>query len=145
MAEVPPTDDQNQIINHIPMHTPTKLDLTYSGPAVISSKTAMSYSFKADEIKGIVTYDDGSTQKVTIGSNGFTLSSSTVTNTMNTYKRNRVSMYGYYSEKGITLEDSFQVGVDLKPPHKFTVVYHANSSRFSGGSDVNTVSYLYDA
>lgn len=145
MTGIPPAGDQNQVINHIPMHTPIKLDLTYSGPAVISSKTAMSYSFTADEIKGVVTYDDGSTQEVTIGSNGFTLSPSMVTNTMNTHKNNRVSIYGYYSEKGVTLEDSFQVGVDLKPPHKFTVVYHANSSRFSGGSDVNTVSYLYDA
>lgn len=140
----PPAGDQNQVINHIPMHMPVKLDIKYTGPSIISSKTAMSYTFKAEEIHGTVTYDDGSTQEVTIGSSGFTLSPMKVTNTMNTNKNNRVSIYGYYSEKGVTLEDSFSVGVDLKPPHKFRVVYHANGSRFSGGSDVNTVYYLYD-
>lgn len=144
MNGIPPAGDQNQVINHIPMHKPVSLKVTYSGPKLIESATATRYSFRADQIQGVVTYDDGSTQNVTIGSTGFTLSPQEITNTMNTNGNNAKTVHAYYTEKGVTLEDSFSVRVNLKPTHKFQVVYHANGSTFANGSDTNTIYYLYD-
>lgn len=140
-----PAGDQNQVINHVPMHLPVKLEINYTGPSTISSQTLTSYTFAASQVKGTVTYDDGSTQEVVLGQTaGYTLDPTTVTNMQNTNKNNRLTIHGYYTEKGRTLEDSFSVAVDLKPPHKFKVVYHANGSTFSNGSTTNTIYYVYD-
>lgn len=145
MDGVPPAGDQNQVINHIPMHVPVSLKINYTGPKLIQSATAYNYTFSPEETIGTVTYDDGSTQTVKLGeSEGYSLDPLTVTNMMNTKKNNTLAIHGYYSEKGRILEDSFNVQVDLKPPHKFRVIYHSNGSVFADGKDTNTVCYLYD-
>lgn len=151
MIGIPPAGDQNQVINHIPMHTPISLKVDYTGPALIQSATATSYAFKAEEIHGVVTYDDGSTQDVTLGTTGFSLSPETVTNMMNT-GNNAKTIHAYYSERGVLLEDTFAVNVNLKPAHKFKVVYHANdnvlagkaTAAFADSKKTHTVYYLYD-
>lgn len=151
MIGMPPAGDQNQVINHIPMHTPISLKVDYTGPALIQSATATSYTFKAEEIHGVVTYDDGSTQDVTIGTTGFSLSPETITNMMNT-GNNAKTIHAYYSERGVLLEDTFAVNVNLKPAHKFKVVYHANdnilagkaTAAFADNKKSHTVYYLYD-
>lgn len=145
MAGMPPAGDQNQVINRIPMHMPIKLQVHYTGPATISDHTKTTYTFPAEQVKGTVTYDDGSTAEVVLGeTNGYTIDPLTVTNMMNTGKGNRVAVHGFYTEKGVTLEDSFSVAVDLKPIHKFQLNFDANGASFTNGTTVNSVMFIYD-
>ena len=145
MTGNPPAGDQNQVINHLPMHIPIKLQVHYTGPSSISDHTKASYTFPADQVKGTVTYDDGSTMEVTLGeTSGYTIDPVTITNLMNTGKGNRVAIHGFYTEKGRTLEDSFSVAVDLKPVHKFQLNFDANGATFNDGTRVNSVVFSYD-
>ena len=145
MTGNPPAGDQNQVINHLPMHIPIKLQVHYTGPSIISDHTKTTYTFPADQVKGTVTYDDGSTMEVTLGeTSGYTIDPVTVSNLMNTGKGNRVAIHGFYTEKGRTLEDSFSVAVDLKPVHKFQLNFDANGSSFTNGTVINSVMFSYD-
>ena len=140
-----PMGDQNQVINHIPMHIPVRLQVHYTGPSRISDRTKVSYTFPADQVKGTVTYDDGSTAEVILGQTpGYTIDPMTVTNVMNT-GNGRLPVHGYYTEKGVTLEDSFSVAVDLKPVHKFQLNFDANGSTYTDGTSLNSVMFVYDS
>ena len=65
---------------------------------------------------------------------------------------NAKTIHAYYSERGVLLEDTFAVNVNLKPAHKFKVVYHANdnvlagkaTAAFADNKKSHTVYYLYD-
>ena len=145
MTGMPPAGDQNQVINRIPMHMPIKLQVHYTGLATISDHTKTAYTFPADQVKETVTYDDGSTAEAVLGeTNGYTIDPLTVTNMMNTGQGNRVAIHGFYTEKGVTLEDSFSVAVDLKPLHKFQINFDANGASFDDGAMVNDVMFIYN-
>ena len=139
-----PKGVEKSVINFIPMNEPIQLRLVYTGPEIISDTTVTSHAFTDSEVYGIVTYDDGTTNQVSLSD--LTLSPAVVTNAMNTGD-GKLTVTGYYTERGITLEDNFQVGVDLKPVHKMTIIFKANNTvgiRFSGNAEENRVRYLYD-
>ena len=150
----PPGGDENGVRNLVNMKTPVKLELKYVGPDPISDKKRTDYTFTAgdfDPAKGgdmIVTYDDGSTISISEGNLRFdqvTLSPATVTNDMNTSGGNKLVVTGYYSERGHLVTDSFRVGVDLKPVHKFFIDFNGNGSTFKPAGDVvNHVRFAYD-
>ena len=150
----PPGGDENGVRNLVNMKTPVKLELKYVGPDPISDKERTDYTFTASDFdpdKGgdmIVTYDDGSTISISEGNLRFdqvTLSPATVTNDMNTSGGNKLAVTGYYSERGHLVTDSFRVGVDLKPVHKFFIDFNGNGSTFKPAGDVvNHVRFAYD-
>ena len=134
------------------MRIPVSLEVVYVGDDPISDQSAVKYSFSQNDFaprKGgdiIVTYDDGSTISLSEGTLKFdqlTLSPDTVYNTMNS-GNDRIPVTVYYSEKGRTVSDSFRVGVDLKPIHKFQINFDANGGSFADGSSRNTVMFGYD-
>lgn len=139
-----PRGVEKAVINFIPMHDPIQLRLVYTGPPVISDNTASTYTFTNSDVYGIVTYDDGTTNRVELSD--LTLSPAVITNAMNTGD-GTMTVSGYYTERGITLEDNFQVGVDLKPIHKMTITFKANNDkniRFANNTDTNRVRYAYN-
>ena len=148
----PPGGDQGNTANWINMRIPVSLEVVYVGDDPISDQSAVKYSFSQNDFaprKGgdiIVTYDDGSTISLSEGTLKFdqlTLSPDTVYNTMNS-GNDRIPVTVYYSEKGRTVSDSFRVGVDLKPIHKFQINFDANGGSFADGSSRNTVMFGYD-
>ncbi len=152
LDRTPPGGDENGVKNHIGMHIPVKLEITYVGPDPISSSTLTSYKFTASDFspaKGgdiVVTYDDGSTISLSKGTLDFsqiTLTPGTVTNRMNSGNK-KIAVAGYYSEKGRTVKDTYRVKVDLKPVHKFQLNFDANTGRFETGSQTNSVLFGYD-
>lgn len=141
--------DDHSAQNHIPMRMPVSLDVTYSGPADIRSNTVTSRTFTQNDFKDIVvTYDDGSTAKLSDGSLKFdqlTLSPKKVTNMMNSGKSDAGRVIEvYYTEKGRTLNDTFRVQVHLAGIYKFGVTFDANGSSFSGGGNTNSVKYGFN-
>lgn len=151
----PPAGDQNQVINHIPTHTPIKLEIHYTGDQVIADESIYEYTFTSDQTKATVYYDDGSTAEVSLDTTPeYTISPKTITSKNNSQNGDSFTVRGYYTEKGITLVDSFTVQIKLKPMHEFTVYYHANRGSFTYASgaavnkesttDVNVIKYQYD-
>ena len=147
LVKDPPGGDENGVDNWINVRIPVSLEMKYVGPDPISSKSLTAYQFsQADFADMIVTYDDGTQISLQDGSLNFdqiALSPSVVTNDMNSGK-DKITVSGYYSEKGRTVKDSFRVAVDLKPIHKFQLNFDANGSTFDDGSNRNTVLFGYD-
>ena len=148
----PPGGDLNGMKNWVNVRVPVKLEIKYVGADPISDKKLTSYTFKAsdfDPARGgdmIVTYDDKTTISLSEGTLRFedvVLIPNTVTNVMNS-GINKVGISGYYSEKGRTVSDSFKVGVDLKPIHKFQLKFDANGSTFTDKTSVNIVHFGHD-
>lgn len=148
----PPGGDQGNTANWINMRIPVSLEVVYVGDDPISDQSAVKYTFNQNDFaprKGgdiIVTYDDGSTISLSEGTLKFdqlTISPNTVYNTMNS-GNDKIPVTVYYSEKGRTVSDSFRVGVDLKPIHKFQINFDANGGSFADGISRNTVMFGYD-
>ena len=148
----PPGGDQGNTANWINMRVPVSLDVTYVGADPISDQSAVSYTFNQEDFAPrklgdvVVTYDDGSTISLSAGTLSFdqlTLSPATVYNTMNS-GNDKIPVTVYYTEKGRTVSDSFRVGVDLKPIHKFQINFDSNGGTFSDGSSRNSVMFGYD-
>lgn len=155
LAKDPPGGDQNGVRNWLNMHVPVKLEVVYVGPDPISDKKVTQYTFSAadfDPDKGgdiVVTYDDGSSIKLSDGSLRFdqlTFSPSSVTSVSNSgdTTKDKTPVTVYYSEKGRTVTDNFSVAVDLKPLHKFRLNFDANGSTFDDGETKNSVMFGYD-
>ena len=148
--------DQNSCINHLPMHIPINLEIKYAGANPVGNSRLSSYTFKESDFdpkKGgdmIVTYDDGSQislSKGTLKFNQVTLSPATVTSMDNSSKNSATAITGYYSEKGRTLSDGYNVVVNLKPIHKFRLTFETNGGSFPSGttsSTRNVMQYGYD-
>ena len=148
----PPAGDENGVVNLVNMRIPVKLEIIYVGDDPISNHALTEYTFQASDFdprKGgdmIVTYDDGSQISISAGTLRFdqvTLNPATVTNEMNTGEK-KLTVTGYYAEKGRLLKDSYKVGVDLKPIHKFQINFDANGSRFDDSHEQNSVRFGYD-
>lgn len=149
----PPGGDLNGVENAVGGRTPVSLEVTYVGAPVISDSTATEYTFvysDFDPAKGgdiVVTYDNGETISLSAGTLDFsqlTLSPATVTNMQNTNNNDRIPVTVYYTEKGVTVSDSFRVGVDLMPIHKFRITFDANGGVFDDGGTRNIVMFGYD-
>lgn len=152
LVKDPPGGDQNGVGNWINVRVPVSLDITYVGADPISSATLTEYTFVESDFapaKGgdmVVTYDDGTTISLSEGTLRFdqvTLYPKTITNDMNSGK-DKITISGYYSEKGRTVADSFRVAIDLKPIHKFILNFNSNGSVFSNGDTINSVKFGYD-
>ena len=147
LVKDPPGGDENGVSNWVNVRIPVSLEIKYKGPDPISSSTLTKYTFSREDFEDmIVTYDDGTQISLKEGTLEFeqvVLSPDTVTNVMNSGE-DKIVVSGYYSEKGRTVKDSFQVGVDLKPIHKFQVNFDANGSTFDDGSSRNSLLMGYD-
>ena len=152
LVKDPPGGDLNGLKNWVNVRVPVKLEIKYVGQDPISDHQATTYTFVESDFdpeKGgdmIVTYDDGTTISLSEGTLKFedvVLTPGTVTNKMNS-GINKVGISGYYSEKGRTVSDSFKVGVDLKPIHKFQLNFNANGSSFDDGAATNIVHFGHD-
>ena len=148
----PPGGDVNGMNNWVNVRVPVDLEIKYVGPDPVLSNALSSYKFvysDFDPAKGgdmIVTYDDGTKISLSEGTLRFedvALVFDTVTNVMNS-GINKVGITGYYAERGHTVNDSYRVGVNLKPIHKFKLIFDANGSVFSDGSTQNVVYFSYD-
>lgn len=148
MAKDPPGGDENGVANFVNVRVPVSLEVQYDGPDPIGNKEITKYAFTADDFKDIiVTYDDGTSVSLKEGTLRFadvTFSPAEVTNLMNTKDGKKLTVNAYYSEKGRVVKDNFQVGVDLKPVHKFKLTFDANGSTFETGSTKNIVNFAYD-
>ena len=147
LAKDPPGGDENGIDNWINVRVPVSLEIKYAGDETIRSESLTSYTFKEEDFEDlIVTYDDGSTISLKEGTLSFDqvlLSPETITNDMNSGDK-KITVSGYYTERGRTVKDNFRVGVDLKPIHKFQLSFDANRSTFDDGSSRNSVLFGYD-
>ena len=121
----------------------TGLQVTYKGPTIIESETESEYTFTADDLSAIASYDDGSTKEIPFAE--LTLNPATVTGDNNS------SGSGYtvtvtYADTGITMSDKFNVEVNLLIPVKpHTVTYDANGGYFGNpGNTTNPVVYKWD-
>lgn len=148
----PPGGGESNTSNWLNMRVPVSLEVIYVGADPISDQSAVSYTFTRNDFHPrqngdiIVTYDDGTTISLSEGTLDFsqlTFSPATVYNTMNS-GNDKIPVTVYYSEKGKTVSDSFRVGVDLKPIHKFQINFDANGSTFADGSTRNSVMFGYD-
>ena len=148
MTKDPPGGDENGVANFVNVRVPVKLEIQYTGPDPVGNKNIIKYQFTAGDFEDmIVTYDDGthiSLKEGTLRFEDVTLSPATVINLMNTEGNRKLTVNGYYSEKGRVVKDSFRVKVDLKPVHKFRLTFDANGSSFDTGSTKNVVNFAYD-
>ena len=119
----------------------TGLTITYKGLAIIESATEDAYTFTADDLEAIASYDDGTTDVIPFDK--LKLDPASVTGNNNT------SGAGFtigvnYTENGITVSDSFSVGVHLqKPAVPHTINYDANGGYFSDSVTVNPMTYVW--
>ena len=147
LVKDPPGGDENGIDNWINVRIPVSLEIKYAGDETIRSESLTLYTFKEEDFEDlIVTYDDGSTISLKEGTLSFDqvlLSPATVTNDMNSGD-GKITVSGYYTERGRTVKDNFRVGVDLKPIHKFQLNFDANGSTFDDGGSRNSVLFGYD-
>ena len=151
------------VVNHVGTAMPISFKVNYTH-GDINDQSAISYTFKQSDFSNMtVWYDDGTYRDFTgmyrknadgtvekiandpLRFDEITLSPTTVTNAQNTGESgNDVMISAYFSEKGKTFSDQFSVKVNLKPLHKFTVIFHANGTSFSGSRDTNTVRFSYN-
>jgi len=150
------------VTNHIGTALPIKLTVDYAH-GDINDTSAVSYTFKESDFANMTLwYDDGTYRDFTgmykqdadgtitklsedrLKFDEVTLSPSTITNERNTTDSgSKVKVYAYHTEKGKKLSDTFDVGVNLAPVYKFTIVFHGNESTI-GGADTNSVRFAYN-
>ena len=118
----------------------TGLTVTYKGPDTIESTTEDTYTFTADDLEAIASYDDGTT--ATIPFDQLELDPASVTGNQNTSGAG-FTVNVSYTEDGMTVSDSFSVEVHLQiPVVPHTITYDANGGYFGDQSvTVNPVTY----
>lgn len=123
----------------------TGLHVNYKGSEKISSDTDSEYTFTADDIDATAIYGNGSTF-VKVPFDQLVVSPAKVTYEDNTNEtNNKVTVTVSYTEQGITVDDTFEVEVELKKLAKeYFVTYDANSGYFDGDTTKtqNKVGYI---
>ena len=121
---------------------PTGLVVTYKGPSVIKSDTEDTYTFTADDLEAIASYDDGTTATIPFAK--LKLDPASVTGNNNTSGAG-FTINVSFTENGMTVSDSFSVEVHLQiPAVPHTITYDANGGYFGVPSvTVNQVTYVW--
>ena len=123
----------------------TGLHVHYKGPEKIFSDTESEYTFTADDIDATAIYGNGSTF-VKVPFDQLVVSPAKVTYEDNTNEtNNKVTVTVSYTEQGTTVDDTFEVEVELKELAKeYFVTYDANSGYFDGDTTKtqNKVGYI---
>ena len=121
---------------------PTGLVVTYKGPSVIKSDTEDTYTFTADDLEAIASYDDGTTATIPFAK--LKLDPASVTGNNNTSGAG-FTINVSFTENGMTVSDSFSVEVHLQiPAVPHTITYDANGGYFDDPSvTVNSVTYVW--
>lgn len=147
----PPAGDENGVQNRITIRTPVKLDVIYVGDDPLENDSIYEYSWVYEDFdpkKGgdiVVTYDDGtqiSLSKGTLDFENITWNPDPVTNLYNSDTK-KTPVTGYYTERGHTVKDTFEVKVQLKPLHKFRIRFFSNGSEFDNNTTMNVVEFVY--
>ena len=128
-------------LNRTYTNTPVQMEVTYLGENPISSEES-SYTFPPGSVEAVILYDTGETATILYDGSNLTLSPAVLASSDNTGKT-PYTVAVYYSERGVTLKDTFEVSVDLKAERRYQVIYHPEGGAFMGTEDTNTVRYRY--
>ena len=130
-------------VNTAQTDLPVRMDVTYLGPAEIVSETDARHHFAPGEISAQITYDNGSTRTLLYDGTNLTLSPSELDSSMNS-GGGTFPVRVVYTERGVTLTDSFEVSVRLKAERIYQVIYLPNKGSFDLEKERNIVRYRYD-
>ena len=131
-------------INTTQTDRPVQMEVSFLGPEEIVSRTDVSYAFRAGEISALITYDNGSTRTVVYDGTNLTLSPAVLDSSMNS-GGGTYPVRVHYTERGVTLSDSFEVRINLKPERQYQVIYLPNGGSFDRQKERNIVRYRYDS
>lgn len=110
-------------------HKPKSVSVEYIGNNPITSETEWYHIFSETEFSITVHYDNGTTKPLSFSD--VKLSCPMITSYENSMDED-YTVYVSYTEKDITVTDSFNVKVDLKPlPEKNRVLFDANKGYFN--------------